>query len=218
MRPAWTLAITVLLLSGPLAALVPSAAAASAQVVGQLPVPPATSGPQNGLVGATAVYDQGITYVFGGRMVSNGGEISDRIYAYDHASGATHEVGRLPLATGTATAGRFSAGGALVGDKIYVFGGAVFVDADVGGDGPTRVPKAIKDIVVFTPATGAVALSTAQLPAGTWGMSVVSNGQKAWLFGGFTFDVSAPSEIARHDWIVQFSPGSGLPPPPAHTV
>lgn len=161
----------------------------------------------NALVGASAVTHEGRTYVFGGRLPD--GTYSDDILVYD---GSTVRVlGSMPQAAGdTATPGRYSGAAALIGGKIYYFGGAQLTESDINGDGePERVPRASRDIIEFDPASGSARLTTDKLPLGAWGMSVVVSGNTAYLFGGFTFDILDIPNIGRHDWVLRYNTALG---------
>lgn len=190
----------------------PTAEAASAEVVGTMPLPPAIGDQTQGLVGAAAAYYDGYSYIFGGRTRNT--DLSDVILAYNHASGETKEVGRLPQATGAATAGRFSSSAVTIGDKIYVFGGSIYVQAQLNAPPapPSTVPQSIKDIVEFDPRTNEARKLSATLPSGLWGTAAVSNGRVGYVFGGFTFDVTQPNDIARRNWIMKFDPAGALGP------
>lgn len=208
-RRALTLALLVL---APTLGGLASVDAASAETFGKLPA--LESGDPRGLVGASAVYARGASYVLGGRLAS--GEYSADILKLDHATGRTSVVAQLPTILGASGAGRQSGTAAALGDKIYYFGGAAIVEADVDGDGRAeQVPRAIPDIVEFDPATERATRFSASLPAGAWGMSSVSTFDGSgtpvvYLFGGFSFDITRPDEIQRRDWVLRF-----VPAPPA---
>lgn len=212
MRPAWPYAFTVLLLAGLLSPLVPPASAASSETVATIPLPPATGERANGIVGTAAAYYNGHTYVFGGRMLNP--DYSDAVYDYDHSTRTVTRVATMPTAAGASNGGRQSAAAAVLGDKIYVFGGAVIVEAQLRPppDPPSPVPQAVKDILEFDPRTGSIRTIGAKLPAGIWGLQAVTYGDRVYLLGGFSFDVSSPDTIERLDWILEFRTDGPLGP------
>jgi hypothetical protein len=145
----------------------------------------------------------GAHYVMGGRT-SNSSAYSDAILRYVAGDAAPTQVGTLPLVAGSETGGRQEAAAAAIDGEILLFGGAVIVLADLGGGGPTPVPKSIPDIVVIDPATGAARTTLDVLPQGEWGMGAATVGHIVYLFGGFSFDVTNTTTIVRHDWIVAY--------------
>lgn len=189
-----------MLLTMSLVGIVPTGGAASAERVGTLDLPPLSDGSANGLVGASAVHHDGKTYVFGGRLAD--GSYSSAVYSWDHASGEVRQVATMPT-------GRQSGAAVYLGGHIYYFGGAMLVEQDLNGDGAKEtVPQATSEILVFNVVTGELTRSTARLPAGAWGLAASASGSKAYVFGGFSFDVSNPAEIQRRDWILRFDPAS----------
>lgn len=203
MRKVAVFALPILMLTLSLTALVPTTHAASAETVGTLDLPLLADGSPNGLVGASAVYLGGKTYVMGGRLAS--GDYSDAIYAYDHATGEVTRAGSLP-------SGRQSGAALALDGKIYYIGGAVLVEADLNADGtPETVPQATRDVLRFDPAAGGTATRlSASLPVGAWGLTATSvTSTRGYAFGGFSFDISRPGDITRQDWIIKLDVGSG---------
>lgn len=195
------LVLVALLTLSSLPLLAPPAEAAEAKLQKiALPMP---------MVGAAAAQVGSYVYLLGGRLAD--GSYSDQIIRYDPATGANVSVGQLPLVSGTPDShARYAGAVATRGTKIYYFGGATTVQQPVGTT-TARVPKPVYDIVVFDTATGsAVNLASQfgktgqQIPGGgAWGMSVAVDGDIAYLFGGFTLDLSTYS-FQRHDWILSF--------------
>jgi fibronectin type 3 domain-containing protein len=209
----WTLSIALLCLL-PLASFAPAASASSVSTVGTLSLPACTqqcSG--QGLVGASAVYYNGASYVLGGRMAD--GTYSDAIYRFDPSTGVGTVVARMPTEPGATSNGRQSGAAVVLGDTIYYFGGAVIVCVVLSPGNPcSDVPKSTTSIVAYKPGQSLSATNpsvVANLPGGhgLWGEQAVAYSGKAYLFGGFEFDVSQPTNIARHDWIEVFDPNGG---------
>lgn len=201
MHRAWTLILAALMLSGPLAALAPAAEAASSTTTSHLLPQP--------LVGASAAYHDGATYVFGGRKVD--GSYSDKILKYDHATGSVTEVATFPRTANSAEAepGRYSGAAVAAGGRIYYFGGATLVRADINGDGtPESVPKASKDVFEFDPATNGIRMALDTLPLPAWGLAgatgSVPGSTRIYLFGGFTFDLTNLGATQRHTWVLRY--------------
>lgn len=196
------LALALLLLASGLAALAPSAEAASVSPVARLGIADASGAP--GLVGHSAVYYNGATYIFGGRLSDN--VYSDKVYRHDHATNTTVAVATLPTVLPSNSGGRYSAAAVLLGGKIYYMGGAVLVMVDINGDGQLDpVPQSSADVFVFDPATNDIE-HFESLPKSAWGMAAVAvSTTKAYLFGGFTFSVdpSRGVDASRRDWIVE---------------
>lgn len=209
MPRAWSLTLVLLLLL-PLSPYGPDANAATVDTVSKIPVPPPANG-DAGVVGASAVYYGGVTYLFGGRLTN--GSYSDRIYKHDPNTGVTTDIASFPPETGASEAGRQSGSAVALGDTIYYFGGAVIVCVPLQPPPAecSKVPKSSRSIVAFKPAT-ATSSVVAQLPVGLWGTEAIAAGGKAYLFGGFTFDVTNPNDIARRDWIIRFDPQGTLGP------
>lgn len=202
-RPLLLAALTIAPLL--LAAAPPGADAAEAQRTGVLPLPPASDG-ENGIVGSSAVALGDAIYVLGGRLKS--GTYSDLIYRYDFASGQATEAGQFP-GIGSDSGGRQSGAAVALGGKIYYFGGAGLVQADINADGQTEsIPLSLRHIVEFDPATGQTTKLLDELPQGAWGLGVARWNDVAYLFGGFSFDITNPSAPVadRLDWIVRFDP------------
>lgn len=194
LRPRRVAALAALFLL--LTSLPFGAQAASAEPSGDLPY---------AMVGASAAYVDGYAYVLGGRTET--GQYSEQIHRYDVAtSTVTSLSAKLPQVVGSQTGGRQSGVALALDGKVYYFGGAAIVEADINGDAkPEQVPRAIPDVVEFTPGGNARA-TLDRLPAGAWGMSGAVYNGKGYLFGGFSFDVTNPSEITRRDWILVFDP------------
>ncbi len=167
-------------------------------------------------VGSAAIpVGNGVYYVFGGR---SGPEYLDEIVKYDANSGKSTVVAHLPLPI---TAGTFKNGGRQampavydpIGKKAYVFGGAALKNVGdivpAGGDGVDDfVPTALADIVEFDPQSNSVTTLVQKLQKPVWGMGAVWSGGKAFIFGGYTFDLLNTADIARRDTISVFTPGS----------
>lgn len=193
----------------PVLSLTPSATAAEAARVADLPINVQSDGTEGGLVGSSAVFYGGATYVFGGRLAD--GAYSTKVWKYDHA---TNEVAVDAVAEFPSGRGRQSGAAVAIGSKIYYFGGAVLVQVDLNSDGqPETVPQASSEIFEFDPATSRLRQLTGQaLPTGAWGLGAATFGSKAYIFGGFSFDISRPSDIARRDWILRYDPASTTRP------
>lgn len=195
------------------AILAPVASAATAETTGELDVPPLPDGRPNGLVGPAAVYLGEASYVLGGRMADRA-TFSDAIYRYDHRTGASEIVARLPPIASAVGNGRFAGAAALVetsaGPRIYYFGGAAQIPVVLRpGSDPVPIPTSIKDIVEFDPTTNRVTKLAEQLPISMWGMSAVAYGSTIYLFGGFSFNIPA-QEYGRHDTVLAFEPNGAL--------
>lgn len=198
MRKATSLAFVFLLCSGLLLGALPGAQAASVEKVGTLPLP---------LVGSSAVFVNGVTYVFGGRTTNS--LYSEDILRYDHATNEVTKVATMPKVTGTESGGRQAGAAVLVNGKILYFGGAAIVEQDINNDGTKeRIPKALRDIFEFDPATNGVTPLPETLPSGIWGLQPAQANGKVYLFGGFSFDITNPTDIARRDWILRFDPAA----------
>lgn len=209
MSRALCLTLVALMLGATLAA--PSVFAASAEVTGSVEL--AGKAEPYGIVGSAAVFLNGYTYIFGGRM-REAQDFSDGIYRYHHATGITSLVETLPPIPGATGAGRYSGAAALLetsnGPRIYYFGGsAIFMVPVPGRDDPLPLPTSIKDIVEFDPATNQARRLSQELPHSIWGLSAVTVGSTAYVFGGLSFNVPA-NEYGRHDEVIAFSPQGGL--------
>lgn len=206
MHRAWTLVLSALMLSGALAALAPDAEAASSTTTTSTLLQPT--------VGSSAAHVNGATYLFGGRTVDTstnppGMRYLSDIVRFDHATGVAQRVDSFPPTANSANPGRYSGAAIAAGGKVYYFGGATLVEADVNADGnPDQVPKASKDIFVFDPATNKVSVALDTLPLPAWGLSgttaVVQGRTIIYLFGGFTFDLTNLGATQRHEWILRY--------------
>jgi MYXO-CTERM domain-containing protein len=224
MPRAATLALVLLLLSSALTLSVPTPArAASAQTVGTIPLPPDQNGGPNGIVGSSAAYYCGstgcATYVMGGRLeYSASGGYSSAIWRDDPSTHQMVQVATLPLEPGATDAGHQDGAAVAIGSTIYYFGGAVIVCAQLNPPPApcSAVPKSAKSIIAFNPDQAIDNVTNpkivATLPDGLWGLEAIVDGGKAYLFGGFTFDVTNVNDIARRDWILQFDPSGTLGP------
>ncbi|HVL47458.1 MAG TPA: kelch repeat-containing protein [Candidatus Thermoplasmatota archaeon] len=160
-------------------------------------------------LGAAAVQANGFIYLIGGRT----GHTSylDEIVKFDPATGKSEVVARLPPST-AGPAGRQSASAVYSGSKIYVFGGAVIVTATFpdGSQGP--VPQSLPDIVEWDPQNPSQAptLLVDRLPRPVWGTGAAYYNGKAYVFGGFQFDIKKPTDIGRNDEIYEFSPAKSV--------
>jgi hypothetical protein len=165
----------------------------------------------NAMVGAGVAQVGGYVYVLGGRL--SDGTYSNGIVRYDPTTGANSTVARFPDVTiAPGSSERYAGSVAVHGSKIYYFGGATSVQGTVG-DQAARLPKPIPDIVVFDTQTNSVQIlssevgktpQNSQIPDnGAWGMGEATIGDTAYLFGGFTLDLSTYT-FQRHDWILAF--------------
>ena len=198
MPRAWTLALTLLVVSVGFSGLAESAAVTTDPVKLDLP-----------LVGAASAQVNGKVYLFGGRDTSD--TYTSAIRMYDPAAQTVTTVANFPTPVGGptvgGTAGRYSGTAVAFGGKIYFFGGTQIVQIDINADGdPEPVPRAVRDIFEFDPATNNLKHLSDRLPLGTWGMSGVATGSSIYLFGGFTFDYGDLPNTGRHDWVLRFDP------------
>lgn len=200
MPRAWTLVLTLLVVSTGFAGLAHSAAIT--QEPTKLPLP---------LVGGAAAPYGGSVYLFGGR--DNIDSYSAEIRKYDPVAKSVTTVASFPTPVGGPTvggsAGRYSGTAVAFGSKIYFFGGTQIVEIDLNGDGdPEPVPRALREIYEFDPATNNLRKLADQLPTGAWGMPGVATSRAIYLFGGFTFDYGDLTSTGRHDWVLRFEPGA----------
>ena len=205
-RAACYLALLILLTAP---ATAPPAQAASAESAGKMDLPPAADGQPSGLIGASAVYLNGKSYVLGGRL-GDGRTYSDAIYEYDHAAGTTRRVAAFPVSANAVDGGRFEGAAAILAGKVYYFGGAAQVPVLLPGrTEPTPVPTSIRDVIEFDPATERARKLSAELPYSAWGIAAATSGRYVYLFGGFSFNIPA-NEYGRHNEVLAFSPDEGL--------
>lgn len=171
--------------------LVPLAEAARTTTSSPLPFP---------VLGTSSVWTGEHVYVFGGRSNQS---YQTTILKYDPASGV---ASTLPAGL---PSGRQSTSAIWTGKYAYIFGGAELIQYTDPQFGQIVVPNALRDILRFDPATGAVTKLTDQLPEGVWGTSAVWDAGEgvAYVYGGFAFDY-ATKKFERKDWIVKFKPGA----------
>ncbi|HVM45007.1 MAG TPA: hypothetical protein VM582_03640, partial [Candidatus Thermoplasmatota archaeon] len=195
---ALALALTFLVVSTGLAGLAEAAA-----------ITPEPAKLDRPLVGASSAQVGGKVYIFGGRDASD--QYSAAVRMYDPAAGTVTTVAQFPTPPGGPTvggsAGRYSGTAVAYGGKIYFFGGTQISQVDINADGtPEPVPRAVRDIFEFDPATNALRQLPDRLPVGTWGMAGVATPSAIYLFGGFTFDYGDLPSTGRHDWVLRFEP------------
>lgn len=191
------LLVAAFLLIGGLVPL-PTASAAESKPLGW--------GLPQGIVGAPVVQVGDALYMLGGRFSDY--TLSDEIVRIDPATGANQTVAHFPdVSTAPGSPQRYAGAASVFNGKIYYFGGATTVQANLGGQ-TTTVPKPVPDIVVYDPAQP-VGLANprivnAKLPAGEWGMGLALVGSNAYLFGGFTLDFTPTITVQRHDWVLKY--------------
>lgn len=136
--------------------------------------------------GTSAASNGQRTFIFGGSGYNSSGQYrrSSGILNYD-ATGND-----LSVATATLPSARSGTAAAWLNGKAYIFGGSTDV-------GPTS------EVLSFDPQTNAVTTMNAQLPAGLWLTSAVSDGSGVFLFGG---EGSSPSDLS--DEILRYDPGT----------
>lgn len=212
--------LTFLVIISGLLALLPASDAASVGLeTSRIPMLPPLADPalKAGLVGASAAYVEDQLFILGGRRPD--GAYSENILRMDPVTKEVTKVASLPQSVGgdaQGSRGRYSATAATVNGKIYYFGGAQLVEADINGDGvKEKVPKSSRDVVIFDPATSTARLLNDKLPLGAWGMSSVVFGSKVYLFGGFTFDLTDLPNTGRHTWVLRFDTALGEPSTPS---
>lgn len=199
MQRAWTLALTLLVVSTGFAGSADAAAVTAEPTKLDL-----------ALVGASAAMVDGKMYIFGGRDAND--QYSPDIRKYDPATKTLTKLAtQFPTPAGGPTvggsAGRYSGTAVAFGGKIYFFGGTQVTEVDINADGqPEPLPRAVKDIFEFDPADNGLELLSDRLPVGTWGMSGVATSSAIYLFGGFTFDYGDIPNTGRHDWVLRFDP------------
>lgn len=198
---AVTLALTFLVVSHALVGLAQSAAVTQE---GKLDVP---------LVGASSAQAGGKIYIFGGRDPTD--QYHSSVRMYDPATRTVTRVAEFPTPVGGpavgGSAGRYSGTAVAFGSKIYFFGGTQITMIDISSppDGrPDPIPRAVRDIFEFDPATNELRKLRDELPVGTWGMAGAATPSAIYLFGGFTFDYGNIPATGRHDTVLRFDPNA----------
>ena len=179
-----------------LALLLPLVAGQSAAPVADLP---------EAVVGGAAVATPIGVLLFGGRGAD---AFSDAVQRYDPATGEATVWARMPAPFGASEPGRYESAAVLLGDAVYVFGGAAQVPQMLPGrTSPTPVPTSVDEILRVDLATGEVTRLPDTLPEGRWGLAGVAYDGTALLVGGFTFDVGRGTN-GRHADVLRFDPAA----------
>jgi hypothetical protein len=174
-------------------------------------------------VGSSAVYYCGAsgcnTFILGGRLeYSPDDRYVGSIWSYNSTTRVATKVADLPTEPGAVDNRHQDGAAVVIGDTIYYFGGAVIVCAQLNAPPApcSAVPKSAKGIIAFRPDQPVDNVTNpkivATLPDGLWGLQAIAANGKAYLFGGFTFNVTNGNDGVRRDWIIGFDPSAGQGP------